>query len=353
MNALGMYIFAGGFTLGVRKHFNVIVHLEGNNYGVASMRRNQPDIPVFDNPDTWPTEDIHDEFGGQIDFLYGNPPCAAWSPIGRVIQVGSSTEQWREDPRVDCVRTQLNALEFFQPTVWAWESVPQAYTRGWSLVKHVTQRAWQLGYRAYYVLHNSQYIYGRQHRKRFFCVLSKVDIDWRCPFVDPIPLRDVLKEFRKIPKAKKVEGTPKTNVKQRMYDECKPGEALRCAWDRLPKKEQQKQQKQGFAVKRSNMDTVSPAIIGPRILHPTECRHFTTAECLYICGYPTDYQLSSGPAQQVHEIARAVMPPVGEWLAFNVKRAVQRWRQEESEKATEVNFYDPPGFTRDRTKEIE
>jgi len=42
--AVGAYIFAGGFTLGVRQHFNGLCHLEEGSYGVATMRKNQPDI---------------------------------------------------------------------------------------------------------------------------------------------------------------------------------------------------------------------------------------------------------------------------------------------------------------------
>jgi site-specific DNA-cytosine methylase len=350
-----MYIFAGGFTLGVKKHFDVLCHLEGNDYGVATMNRNQPEIPVFHEPERWPVETIKREYP-EIDFLYGNPPCAAWSPIGAVIQFGSG--QWEHDDRVDCVRTQFNALEYFRPKVWAWESVPQAYTRGWSLVKSLTARAFKLGYCVSYVLHNSQYVYGKQHRKRFFFVAHRIAIDWTCPFVEPIPMGKVLREHDRL--SKKARGkndvTPKTNIPDAYYHATRPGESFRGSWDRYTKggTVNLKTCRQSFAAKRGHHEKVSPAIIGPRIHHPTKPRHLTTSECLHICGYPTDYDFGDQkPGAAQSEIARAVMPPVGAWLAENVARAVKRNEPVDGEmKAHEVNFFSPPGQIIDRTEDI-
>ena len=83
MRAVGCYIFGGGFSLGVRRKMDVICHLEGDDgYGVASVRRNQPDVPIFFGPSRWPIAELR---AIAPDFVYANPPCAAWSPIGRVI----------------------------------------------------------------------------------------------------------------------------------------------------------------------------------------------------------------------------------------------------------------------------
>lgn len=68
--AVGCYIFAGGFTLGVKTHFDVLAHLEADAYGVATARRNFPRLPIHVGPDNWPTRDFHG-----VDFVYGNPPC--------------------------------------------------------------------------------------------------------------------------------------------------------------------------------------------------------------------------------------------------------------------------------------
>ena len=37
--AVAAHVFAGGFAVGMRRHFDVPVHLEVSNYGVATARR--------------------------------------------------------------------------------------------------------------------------------------------------------------------------------------------------------------------------------------------------------------------------------------------------------------------------
>ena len=45
MKALGSYIFAGGFTIGVKKHFDIEAHFEGDGaYGADTFSLNYPDI---------------------------------------------------------------------------------------------------------------------------------------------------------------------------------------------------------------------------------------------------------------------------------------------------------------------
>ena len=69
--ALGVHVYAGGFSLGIRKGgFDVVAHLESGDYGLATMRRNQRRVPVHIDPRTWPVA----ELAGGIDLVYGNPP---------------------------------------------------------------------------------------------------------------------------------------------------------------------------------------------------------------------------------------------------------------------------------------
>jgi hypothetical protein len=51
MKAIGSYIFAGGFTIGVKKHFDIEAHLEGDGYGADTFSLNYPEIPVFVGPE--------------------------------------------------------------------------------------------------------------------------------------------------------------------------------------------------------------------------------------------------------------------------------------------------------------
>lgn len=79
--ALGSFIFAGGFSLGVSESFDVLAHLEETNYGVATVRRNFPDLPVRVGRDRWPLDAL--AAGSQIDWIFGNPPC--FSPETKIL----------------------------------------------------------------------------------------------------------------------------------------------------------------------------------------------------------------------------------------------------------------------------
>jgi len=342
MRAVGCYIFGGGFSLGVRREMDVICHLEGDDgYGVASVRRNQPDIPIFFGPSRWPIAELR---AIAPDFVYGNPPCAAWSPIGRVINYGSSEDQWRSDPRVDCVREVFGLLEALRPTTWAWESVPQAFTRGRTLVDELSRDATRLGYAVDYVLHNAMWLGAPQHRKRFFCVFSRFDVDWECEFSEPETVQSAL---ARMPVGGDDE-VPTSNVKPAYWRAVRQGEPLRLARERYEEKTGDREhRRQGFATKKAAWDRPSPAIVGPRIFHPGEPRLFSVAESLWLSGFPVDYRMTGGRHARVHEIARGVLPPVGHWLAKNVKRAIERGRPAPVGRRRVVDFFSPPGEMRE------
>jgi len=56
--AVGAYIFAGGFTLGVREYFDVLCHLEDGPYGIATVRHNLPELPIYIEEPSWPLKDL-------------------------------------------------------------------------------------------------------------------------------------------------------------------------------------------------------------------------------------------------------------------------------------------------------
>ena len=109
MKALGTYIFAGGFTLGVSKHFDVDAHFESKpGLYKKTFKANFPDIPVYEGEDDWPRK----KFKNKIDFVYCNPPCAPWSNLGGA-QKGAGA--WRDDPRIKCWRDSFNLLKDLKP----------------------------------------------------------------------------------------------------------------------------------------------------------------------------------------------------------------------------------------------
>lgn len=343
--ALGTYVFGGGFSLGLKEHLEVVAHLEGDGgYGAASVRRNQPEIPVFVGQSSWPVRELRALYP-DLGLIYGNPPCAAWSPIGRVINAGSSEEQWSRDPRVGCIREMFNLLEVLRPAAWAWESVPQAFTRGRKLVDELTGRAATLGYSAYYVLHNAQYLGAPQHRKRFFCVFSRVELDWQCAFPEPETVRQALRRMKLVRDSDAA--VPSANVSKKMWKMTKEGEPLRMAFDRYVEATGDRaHRKQGFATKKAAWDRPSPALVGPRIFHPGEPRLYSVAESLHLSGYPTTYRMTGGDHARVHEIARGVLPPVGRWLGETVARGLKRKKPLDPGRRLVVDYFSPPGGVR-------
>jgi len=113
LTALAADVFAGGFSLGVQRYFRVLAHFEENSYGVATARRNFPKMPIHVGFDKWPL----DEYRGKVNFVFANPPCAAWSVAGYTKTRG--TDKWRTDPRVDCSRKCFSLLKELHPEVYA------------------------------------------------------------------------------------------------------------------------------------------------------------------------------------------------------------------------------------------
>jgi site-specific DNA-cytosine methylase len=341
LRAVGAYVFAGGFSLGVREHFDVAAVLEENGYGAETAVRNLG-LPTHVGPRNWPIGELLD--GPRVDFVYGNPPCAAWSPLGKRIQSGR--ESWHSDERVECTRIHFNLLETLQPTVWAWESVPQAFTAGKPFVRELTARAGQLGYHAYHVLHNAKYIFGRQQRKRFFCVFSKVAIDWRCPFVEPIPMSQSLRDYAKVKKEYSNEVTHMGMSRAVWKEAASTRSSMRDAWEVVAARvgAGKAGNRAAFSNSIAHLDKPCPTVLGFSTLHPTEFRFLSLGEMLFCSGYPPSWELTpSSLGAKGGEIARGVLPPVGAWLAENVARAVRAGEPAAAARVTVVDFTRPPG----------
>jgi site-specific DNA-cytosine methylase len=348
--ALGAYIFAGGFSIGVRKHFELTAHFEDGDYGAATARKYLK-LPVHTDADRWPWED----YVGRVGFLYGNPPCAAWSPLGPRAQRG--LDAWKLDARVDCTRAHFNLLELVRPTVWAWESVPQAFSTGRGLVDHLAERAGRLGYAVDFVLHNAQYLGAHQSRKRFFFVASRVDIDWHCPWKTALPAGEAIK--RAPMSGANGEGWPAGfYYKPEFLRMVPPGGALRATYPtylerlqkRRPKMTETERKKlaprPSFGERRLPLDRPSGAVVDSKIIHPTELRYLTLGEMGFLGGYPPAFinaLVGNSTEHKARLLTRAVLPPVGAWLAGNVRRAIDAATPAPAGRVREVNLYKPPG----------
>lgn len=328
--AVGCYIFAGGFTVGVMKHFDVLCHLEGNNYGVAVARKNLK-IPVHVGQGEWPVRDL----AGRVDFLYGNPPCAAWSGNNPNSHKTGDGVGWEADPRVDCTRQLFGLLEVVRPKVWAWESVCQAPLKGKAFVDSLTRRALALGYSVSYLFHDAMYLGTPQTRKRWFMVCHRVKFEPAEPAWETVTASRALAEV-------KPRGGPASDGKHRLVvfadylHKVPAGGRLRRFWEEVicpPGKQTLKPNghvkgRCGFGHVRLHPDEVASATVGYSFVHPAEHRFCTLNEVQAIAGFPQSFDFggkdSNGYAPELDLIARGVCPPVGEWLARGVAKALEK-----------------------------
>lgn len=309
--ALGAYVFAGGFTLGVREHFDVLAHLEGDGgYGVACARANFPDLEVRHGPARWDAAD----FAG-VDFVYTNPPCAIFS------QAGASAVQsldWRDDPRVACWRDCFGLLETLRPRAWALESVSQAYTRGRELVDELTRRALLLGYSVTHLLEDARW-HGLPQKRRRFLLLCHGPARLAAAGLNFAPPPDVMDVLGLVD-----DPGPTTPLKPAVLDllaHVPPGVSLRRIWE-----ERGKPTPGGPPFLQYRLPTGAPrhAFVGDHQFHPVQPRRIGENEMRAVCGFPPDFRLTGGNVGENGSLlARGLMPPVAAWVAGVVARTLE------------------------------
>lgn len=345
LNAVGAYIFAGGFTLGVREHFNILCHLEESPYGVATTRHNMPDLDIFVGPENWPLKEMQE---WDIDFLYGNPPCAAWSVAGHTRTKGK--DKWKTDPRVNCTIRHFDLLRQLRPKVWAWESVTQAYTKGAEFVRALEADALEMGYSVIYVLHDAQWLGLPQRRKRFFMLCHRVDLSPQAPNWSPPPTPLDFLSLAKPSGEPPVTPGDLRNFPPSFLKNVKPGERLLRHWERANPEETRVikpngdvQGRPSYGHYRLPIDRPGNAIVGYSVVHPTEHRFLTVPEMQVLSGFPPDYHFTPGGASaRAAELARGVCPPVGEWLARWVAAGIRNGRPVKSPTVRLATFLAPP-----------
>jgi site-specific DNA-cytosine methylase len=319
--AIGAYIFAGGFTLGVSKHFDVACHLEESDYGVATARANFPTLPIHVGHGDWPIELLSEK---QCDLIYGNPPCAAWSQANRAKTYRSNG--WKNDPRVLCTTKHFELIGYLRPKVWVWESVTQAFSKGREFCDDLAVKAMSMGYSTSYVLHDAQWLGLPQVRKRLFMVCHRVKFTpYEVKFTKPREPVDVLRL------AKPGEQFGR-NLPLDLIKSTRPGEKLIRGWERTTDNnfETLEKNKQGhikgrppFGLTRLSANSPALTVAGYEIVHPTQDRWLSTEEMQVLCGFPQSFKFTPArPQARANEIARGVCPPIAEWLARGVAQSL-------------------------------
>lgn len=326
-NALGVHIFAGGFTAGVAQHFNILGHLEtgktlaNSNSHVA--QHNFPGLDVIHPRDQWPMEDLKSV---DLDLVYCNPPCALWSPIGITCTRGK--DAWRTDKRVQCWKDCLDVGLASKTKCLVIESVPRAFSEsgGRDLVVEFAQEMHQNGYEVTLLFTDSAQCGIAQRRKRFFFVAHQVQIDFKSDRHPDVSAREALSGVE----PDELEAVPESHLAA--LKSSQPGEGLRETWERLTPEHARTYNKHGqvsrrpmFMEHRVNPDRPSGAIAGNYYYHWKEDRRLSVRELKILCGYPEWFTFPEGLKihQKIAALCQAVMPPVGEWVARQVRRGLE------------------------------
>lgn len=319
--ALGVYIYAGGFTLGVKKHFDVKGHCEGPNpYGLSVIKANMPGLPVYAGFDKWPAT--------KVDFVYGNPPCAAWSQNNP-----KSRDGWQSDARLSCTREHFTMIQATGCKVWVWESVCNAPTRGKEFVDLLTNQALKMGYSVSQVFHDAQYLGCAQTRKRWFMVCHNVEFTPIMPDWKVIAVTEALKGV--VPR-----GEPASDGKGHIqfikhWKNIRPGQRLRDYWERsICPEDKRVLTAQGTVKGRCGLGHIklkpnqpATATVGYAMMHPTKPRFLHVNEVQALAGFPQEYVIDRGSkygSAELDLIARGVCPPVGEWIAKAAAIAIKK-----------------------------
>ena len=346
MKALGAYIFAGGFTIGVSKHFDVEAHFDDKpGFYKKTFLANFPDIPVYEGKANWPIKKYKD----QIDFVYCNPPCAPWSNLGAT-QKGA--DAWKKDPRISCWANSFNLLKELNPNAIAIESVPRIYSKngGYPMIADLTEKAHKLGYQTTHLLIDGQFAGLNHSRKRFFFIATRYGFNIPRLNFSPAPTTgEALASFKK-----EYGDDPgfvfKMGENEKPYlKHCKMGESLRTTWERYNPPETWVRGGMRNGVKgrpqfmkwRLHVDKICPVIAGGFYIHPKEDRLFGHKELSYLSGFPIDYKWEGPPSSIGSQIARGVMPPVAEYVSRIIKNSIVE-KNKKSEDHQVIDFRKAP-----------
>jgi len=319
--AVGAYIFAGGFTIGVSRHFRVLMHLEESWYGVKSSQTNFPGLEAFVHPPHWPIQQLTDRH--DVSLVYCNPPCALFSQAGATMRGGG--DAWKTDPRQRCWKNCFVAFEAIRPKVFCIESVVRAYTAGRPFVDSFADMAQDLGYSVTHLLVDARNFGMAQRRKRYFLVAHSVDIDFTLPEYGLPTVNDILATVR--------DPGPCTPWKDPTHEALVPflrrGESFRAMWEKMYSVDGRERNAQGGVVGRPrifihrvNGDGLIGTITGDYFVHPTADRFLGINELKVLNGFPEDYFLEGTPGGWASLISRGVCPNVAEWLASCMRRGI-------------------------------
>lgn len=162
--AVGVHVFAGGFTKGVSEVFDIACQLETHGFGLETAERTFG-IETINEPEAkWP--DI------KADFCFGNPRCTGFSCITSGYS-GDTHGPWAKQTK-DIHDLCEYAVDRYD--VICWESVQQAFTTGRPLLDYLRDEIFvPKHYRIAHIMLNAASFGNAQQRRRYFFVAYRND----------------------------------------------------------------------------------------------------------------------------------------------------------------------------------
>lgn len=321
--AVAVRVYAGGFTLGARRAgWRVTHHVEDSppyarrtaeaNLGVTVL-------PLASDPAA-AADEIRSR-GLAPSLVYGNPPCAPFSPQG---SRAGSQGRWRMDPRCAHTSTLVDfALEVGDVDAVVWESVPASWGQGRDFEAAQLRRLADAGLNCHVVHHDASRVGLPQRRRRVFYVATAGAFRPAPPTPLSTNVWDVGFEMQRAYAVSCALGDDRglrriTPSVAECLPDVPPGGKVLGAWrgrhpDGAPGKP-------SVVCRRLAWDQPSPAITGTyAYVHPDEDRCITVEEAQVLCGFPADWRFQCTPRQAALELARGVMPTVAAWVLAGVR----------------------------------
>lgn len=320
LSAVGCHVYAGGFAVGVSRHFDVVAHFEELDAGLGVFQDNFPKAELtHSEPKGWPTK----RYRG-VDLVYGNPPCAPWS------QSAGNMRKGLDDPRVAYTFDVAAAALALRPKVFVFESVLKILRNGKPVLEELTTRFHEAGYAVTHFLTNAVLHGVAQYRERFHFVAHKV------PFYEParlddygeaLTVRDAIGNLEGVELDGKVDGhypyKPEAGLRP-LLGYMLQGEDGWRAHQRAVGDGLAERAYLSMLYKRLRYDCPSNTVVAvDRLIHPVLPRMVTVREAARLCSYPDDFTFrESTPARWTHDPGQAVCPNVAECVAESAAEGI-------------------------------
>lgn len=305
-SAVGVYVSAGGPTLGINKSLEVIGHMTDGGFAFQTRQHNFPKVEEHIYHETWPDMDA--------DYVYCAPPCAAFSSLG-----GRGID-WESNPKI---QKAYQALEYglsVKPKIWMMESVTGFYRSGRSFIDMAVDRWMGEGYQITHFLTGGILHGVPQRRIRWHMFAHKVKLEFPSNLGPQVHTMREAFEFYGPPREGLGQAKPNARVgplQQYALDGCKYRDVYTFLTGIQDKEVGLYSGVPHFSLRRGEWDRSVPTLVGtPRVYMPRpQKRLYSVGEGLVMCGYPSSFRLYPRNVRDAYDqIAKGILPPLATYL---------------------------------------